>query len=700
MPSALRRACWLAFLLLVAPLVHAQTNFTSIVVFGDSLSDTGNVANLTQAATLGQIRYPSDIPALGFDYTDGRFTDGPDTQPAARAYQGVWVEQLAASFAGKPAVKDALDGGTNYAYADATTANTSTTLTEDQLSITIHNMGLQVADYLGTSPAPVPNASTLYVLWGGANDLYGAASAGGDPIAAAATAVANELALVQQLANAGATNFMLPNLPPLGGVPEYATSAGAMALNTAAGAFAQELAQGIASLKTAFAAQGKTITFYQPDIFTAFSAAATNPMAVGLGNVSSIAQNITGSPDTYLIWDGLHPTTTGHHYVAGAAVDSFSTRAASSVALSAPATVVAGTSVTFTAKVASGAAATTAVPTGLVTFFNGTVAFGSAALDATGTGTFVYTGATAASGPYNLTAIYAGDTTYKNSPSAVQTLAVLASAVATTTTLTTSNANPGTAASVTLTATVTPAVATYGTPAGTVTFSNGATALGTGTLTNGVATLASTTLPAGTDSITASYAANGVFGASTSAALTETVVMPGFTPSATPTSLTIADGASGTTTLSAASVGGYDGTVTLACGTLPAHLSCAFSATTLTLGSTAASPVTLTIATNASAALAQPERPGVRSVPAVLSATLLFPGFATLAFFGLRRRRDAFASLRLTAVLVLLAAGAAVGLTGCGSSSQNAARGTYTVPVTFTPSTGTAQTLTINVVVQ
>ncbi len=97
-PRVLMCALSVVFGLFSPNLVSAQANFSTVVVFGDSLSDTGNIAHLTQSATAGLLRYPSDNPALGFDYTDGRFTDGKETQPAAQAYIGVWIEQLAAAF--------------------------------------------------------------------------------------------------------------------------------------------------------------------------------------------------------------------------------------------------------------------------------------------------------------------------------------------------------------------------------------------------------------------------------------------------------------------------------------------------------------------------------------------------------------------------------------------------------------------------
>ena len=707
MRKALRRiASLLSILFVSAGIVQAQTSFNKVYVFGDSLSDTGNVAHQVQSATGGLVRYPADNPALKFDYTDGRFTDGKDTQPAAQAYFGVWIEQLAASFPGSPAVTDSLDGGTNYAFGDATTATSQTTLTEGPISITIDNIGQQVADYfadVANKKATAPTAQTLYVLWGGADDLLAAAQNGADPVAAAQTAVQNELALVQQLVSAGATSFVIPNIPPLGATPEYASGSMATALNNGSALFAQLLAQGLASAKQSAAANGVTVTFYQPDILDRFVSISTTPMMVGLGLVSTAAQNVAGSPDTYLVWDGLHPTTTGHHFAAALAGNLITPLLSSTTALISPPTaVLAGQATTLTAKVTSTAGS--AVPTGLVTFYGDTDAIGSGTLDATGTATAVIPGGINVPGTYGVTAVYAGDMTYNTSISPSVTAVSLGTAIATTTTLSSSAATVGTSTAVTFTATVTPAVSTYGPATGTVTFLNGSTTLGTGTLANGVATYTASTLPAGTLSITASYPATLAFGASTSAALIETVATPSFTPSATPSSLTISDGASGTTSLTAASVGGYTGTLTLACGTVPAHLSCSFSATTLTLAATGSpSPVTLTIATNATAGLAVPAKPGAARTAEVLSASLLLPGCAGLVLLGRRRRRLSPAALRLSLVMLgVLTAVAAAGLTGCGGngSSNNASPGTYMVPVTFTPSTGAAQTVNVSVTVQ
>ncbi len=144
--------------------------------------------------------------------------------------------------------------------------------------------------------------------------------------------------------------------------------------------------------------------------------------------------------------------------------------------------------------------------------------------------------------------------------------------------------------SVTLTATV---ASTAGVPAGSVTFLSGSTSLGVAALnSSGVATLTTTTLPAGTDTTIATYVAAGNFAGSSSSGVTLTVIGgpggPGATYALTanPTTLTIAPGATGKTTLIFTPTGGYSGTIALSCSNLPANVSCAFDQNQVTLSGT------------------------------------------------------------------------------------------------------------------
>ncbi len=82
----------------------------------------------------------------------------------------------------------------------------------------------------------------------------------------------------------------------------------------------------------------------------------------------------------------------------------------------------------------------------------------------------------------------------------------------------------------TFTATVTAVGPGSGTPSGTVTFKDGASALGTGTLSSGQATFATNGLSVGSHTITAVYGGDASFKTNTSAALSQTVSTSPVTP--------------------------------------------------------------------------------------------------------------------------------------------------------------------------
>jgi len=282
--------------------VHAP-DYTSIVIFGDSLSDTGNVAHLAQA------KYGVRIPGPAVDYTDGRFTDGADTLPAAEKYFGVWIEQLAATLPAKPTIKDSLDGGTDYAYGFAFTGNgTSTLAFSSTLSVNVENIGQQITDYLATHPKIT--SKTLFVVWGGANDLLNATSEN-DVI----DADINQALNIQRLIDAGATQFIVPNLPPLGSIPRLNGSPTTSVPATEASALFNEVLGLVLPLLKDFN-PGKHVTISELDVFSLFNQIIASPSTYSLTNVTASSQGIAVDPDTYLFWDDLHPTTHGHNILA------------------------------------------------------------------------------------------------------------------------------------------------------------------------------------------------------------------------------------------------------------------------------------------------------------------------------------------------------------------------------------------------
>ncbi|HTT33968.1 MAG TPA: Ig-like domain repeat protein [Methylomirabilota bacterium] len=176
---------------------------------------------------------------------------------------------------------------------------------------------------------------------------------------------------------------------------------------------------------------------------------------------------------------------------------------------------------------------------------------------------------------------------------ASQVLAFAVSGKASTSTALTSSANPSSSGqNVTFTATV--SSASPGTPTGTVTFLDGATSLGTSTLNaSAQATFSTSSLSLGSHSITAQYGGDANFSSSTSSALAQVVnSVPDFSLSASPSTLTLAPGASGTATITVNPVNGFNGSVSFAASGLPNGVSPSFSpiannSSTLTLSASA-----------------------------------------------------------------------------------------------------------------
>jgi phospholipase/lecithinase/hemolysin len=298
--------CLLVALLFTVTPTRAQDHkYTSIVVFGDSLSDTGNDADLTEA------KYQIRVPGIDVDYANGRFTDGHHTTPAAQKYFGVWIQQFAKMLPDKPEVRASLNHGTNYAYGFATTGEGVGDFTfgpSDSYSVYIDNVGLQISDYLATHPKI--DDKTLFVVWGGAIDVLYATSPA-DIVQAGIQETEN----VQRLVDAGATQIIVPNLPPLGDVPRLnGSTATSTAANEASILYNDTLSAGLDLVRFDV---WRPVRLYRLDVFSLFESVLAAPSAYGLSNVTGSSQGVaTVNPDTFLFWDDLHPTTHGHHLLA------------------------------------------------------------------------------------------------------------------------------------------------------------------------------------------------------------------------------------------------------------------------------------------------------------------------------------------------------------------------------------------------
>lgn len=178
-------------------------------------------------------------------------------------------------------------------------------------------------------------------------------------------------------------------------------------------------------------------------------------------------------------------------------------------------------------------------------------------------------------------------------------------------------------------------------------------------------------------------------------------VPPAYSVTASPTSLTIAQGQAGTTTLTITQVGGITGTVNFACTGLPAKTSCVFAPTQVVMsGNDAPATVTLTVNTTGSnGVLSQLSRPLSRSSIYLRAFFIFQAGFVLLIPLWSKtpKKRPRCAYLGL---LLLLGAFTTIGLTACGSSSSQATpTGQYSVSAVASVSGSSSQSAGISITI-
>lgn len=273
-----------AALALGLSLPAAAGPINGLVVFGDSLADSGNVSLATGGA----------IPDPAF-YFNGRFSNGP-----------VYAEFIADAL-GVPLLPS-LAGGTNFAFGGARTGMRT------DASQPLWLMDQVDAYFFATGGVADP--SVLYTVFGGGNDLRDASdpSLGLDPIAVALTAAANIGDIVGELIAAGARNILVPNLPDIGRSPE-AQARGPEA--AAAGRALAELFNSRLLAELAPFAGSMDTNLILFDTFALSDFVNDNPGLFGLTNLTGSCLDVaTGTicadPDQYAFWDPIHPSAVVH----------------------------------------------------------------------------------------------------------------------------------------------------------------------------------------------------------------------------------------------------------------------------------------------------------------------------------------------------------------------------------------------------
>ncbi|ACK69311.1 lipolytic protein G-D-S-L family [Gloeothece citriformis PCC 7424] len=237
-----------------------------LYIFGDSLSDVGNTAKLTES------QYPPTPP-----YFSGRFSNGP-----------LWVEYLA---------KDLnlnSDQVTNLAWGGATTKGNVGN---------IPGLLTQVKRFANTNPTV--NSGALAVIWIGANDyLYGTTNV--------KIPVDNMVEAIFILVQTGIKNFLIVNLPDLGQLPATRTNDISASLSALTKAHNLYLSQTIQRLDQDLDSDIEIVEF---DVYSLYKDVINHPDKFGLKNVTKNCLNqkvICEHPENFLFWDSLHPSAVAH----------------------------------------------------------------------------------------------------------------------------------------------------------------------------------------------------------------------------------------------------------------------------------------------------------------------------------------------------------------------------------------------------
>lgn len=366
--------------LLVTGSAHAAglgKGFNEIVAFGESSTDTGNVAQdqcsnappyLPGAGlplfwapctpwniSTGLPGYFDDNLADGFD---GRLSNGP-----------LWVEFLADAL-GAERPRPSAKNGTNYAHAGAKAGPDATTGPDAEVNLRVNlypgnpavlisdecrpeyqagdvyvygagepvcgsevpHINTQIAQYLGERGGFTSNQ--LVVIWGGANDLRDVGLDPNGPEASIANIVGNLVTAVATAAAAGAKDIAVLNQLNAARAPiTQALCGGAppclAQIEAAVRGFNAALGTALEELQSALRQQGYHARLHYVDVFSAGEVAVelselfgkpfantTDAALIPNPQQAPFASPIPDDAEDYLFWDVIHPTEKAYRIVA------------------------------------------------------------------------------------------------------------------------------------------------------------------------------------------------------------------------------------------------------------------------------------------------------------------------------------------------------------------------------------------------
>ena len=291
-----------------------SSNSQRIYVFGDSLSDTGNVFNFTSG------QFPNE------PYASGRFSNGD-----------VWIDYLTDELDKKVApITDPFSGsdGLNFAIGGATSG-------DDNIGIVSLGLKQQVDtfEFLSSFQNPEKLSDDLFSLWTGANDYFSFIK--DDPNTTDvvetnlsvidAESVVTEVVntdiggAVRDIIDAGGETILLFDLPDLDRTPlaQKLTEQDRHILGELTGKHNERLSGLVGEIE----ASNPSVNIIEVGINDLLDRIIENPGNFGLTNVTDNFTGIDivtqmnqpsamGNPDRFLFWDSIHPTTATHELIA------------------------------------------------------------------------------------------------------------------------------------------------------------------------------------------------------------------------------------------------------------------------------------------------------------------------------------------------------------------------------------------------
>ena len=300
-------------------------DFSSVVVFGDSLSDPGNYFHLFGEQAKLPFE-PDNVPSAPYPMGGHHFTNGK-----------TWIEQLTRrmemSQSGSPAMV-APGVFTNYAVGRSRARDIL-------LQPVFHeeNLTSQVDRFLADTQGVMP-PDTLYTVWIGSNDVADALGAylaqdskTGEAIIRAA--LSNTALQLGKLYHGGARHFLIPNMPDFALTPRVRNLAAAScAPHPVPDLCHQQVLKQVSMVSAAYNGglqmvllglmhQLPGLSVQLLDVAAFLHQVAADPAAYGFENVQDACvvpdtrqQVFCGKAADYLFWDGQHPTKAGHKALA------------------------------------------------------------------------------------------------------------------------------------------------------------------------------------------------------------------------------------------------------------------------------------------------------------------------------------------------------------------------------------------------